>query len=167
MKRLARIVVLPLLLPLLLAGCKGKGFQDIAITSMKLVSIVPEGFSNVTALVEIGVHNPTVTFQLSGLEAQARFQGDVALTATSETIQIPAHSDAVYLVPLRGRLSEGFNPLKLLRLLGDEASFDDITFDVCGRASLRSGLGRNIEMLDIPLSSLFGAQTNDDEQTLE
>ena len=167
MKRIARIFVLSLLLPLLLTGCKGKGFQDIAITSMKLVSIVPEGFSNVTALVEIGVHNPTVTFQLSNVEAQARFQGDVALTATSETIQIPAHSDAVYLVPLRGRLSEGFNPLKLLRLLGDEASFDDITFDVRGRASLRSGLGRNIEMLDIPLSSLFGAQTNDDEQTLE
>ena len=167
MKRIARIIVLSLLLPLRLAGCKGRGFQDIAITSMKVVSIVPEGFSNVTALVEIGVHNPTVTFQLSNLEAQARFQGDVALTATSETIQIPAHSDAVYLVPLRGRLSEGFNPLKLLRLLGDEASFDDITFDVHGRASLRNGLGRNIEMLDIPLSSLFGAQTNHDEQTFE
>ena len=103
MKHIARIFLFAVLVPLLLVSCKGKGFQDIAITSVRLVSIVPEGF----------------------------------------------------------------NPFRLLRLLGDEASFEDITFDVRGRVSLRSGFGRNIEMLDIPLSSLLGAQTNDDEQTLE
>ena len=168
MKLFARTLLLTLLLPLLLSGCKSRGFQDIAITSIRLVSIVPEGFSDVTAVVEVGVHNPTVAIQLSQVEAQARFQGEPALSATSETITIPRHSDSVYLIPLRGRLSEGFNPFRLLRLLGDEASFDDITLDVRCRASLRSGFGRNIELLDIPLSTLLrGMQTQNDEQTLE
>lgn len=168
MKLFARILLLTLLLTLLLSGCKSRGFQDVAITSVRLVSIVPEGFNNVTAVVEVGVRNPTVAFELSQVEALARFQGEPALTATSETITIPKHSDSVYLIPLRGRLSEGFNPFRLLRLLADEASFDDITFDVRCRASLRSGFGRNIELSDIPLSTLLrGMQMKNDEQILE
>jgi len=168
MKHIARIFLFAVLVPLLLVSCKGKGFQDIAITSVRLVSIIPEGFNDVTALVEIGVHNPSVAFTLTGLDATARFQGQEALTASAKQILIPAHSDDVYQIPLQGRLAEGFNPFRLLRLLGDEASFEDITFDVRGRVSLRSGFGRNIEMLDIPLSDLLsGIQKEKDEKTLE
>ncbi|MCR5351115.1 MAG: hypothetical protein K6E35_01295 [Bacteroidales bacterium] len=168
MKHFVRILLLTILVPLLLSGCKGRGFRDISVTSVRLVSIAPEGFNAVTAVIEVGVHNPTVSFEIRDLDALARFQGQEALTAVAETLVVPARSDALYLIPLRGRMAEGFNPFRLLRLLGDEASFGDITFDIHGRVELRNGFGRNIEMLDLPLSDLLGGmKTENDEQSLE
>ena len=149
-------LLLLLCLSLLLAGCKDRGFQDIAVTSLRLVSVSPEGFSGVSAVVEVGVHNPTVAFEVSDFSGLVKFQGQEALDVTAERLLVPGHSDELYQIPLQGRIAEGFNPLRLLRLLGGDADFDDITFDIRARASLRSGLGKNIEMLDIPLSSLLG-----------
>ena len=172
MKHIARTILSVLLVPLLLTGCKSKGFQDIALTSVRLVSIEPEGFFHVNAILEVGVHNPTLSFQVSDLSAVARFQGQDALAATAEPVRIPGHSDALYQIPLRGQLADGFNPFRLLRLLGDEASFDDVTLDVRARVSLPGGFGRNIELLDIPLSELLGGirtenLTESNEQILE
>jgi len=168
MKHIARIFLSFLLVPVLFVGCKSKGFQDVALTSVRLVSIEPEGFFHVNAVLEVGVHNPARSFQVSDLSAVARFQGQDALAATAEPVRIPGHSDALYQIPLQGELADGFNPFRLLRLLGDEASFEDVTFDVRARVSLPSGFGRNIELLDIPLSSLLsGIHTENDEQILE
>ena len=168
MKHIARIFLSFLLVPVLFVGCKSKGFQDVALTSVRLVSIEPEGFFHVNAVLEVGVHNPARSFQVSDLSAVARFQGQDALEATAEPVRIPGHSDALYQIPLQGQLAEGFNPFRLLRLLGDQASFDDITFDVRARVSVRGGFGRNIELLDLPLSDLLrGIHTDEHEQTLE
>ena len=142
-------------LVLLLAGCKGRGFEDVRVTSVRLVSISPEGLTRISAVAEVGVHNPTVAFDVTNLDGLAKFLGQDALMVTGEPVSIAARCDSVYTVPLQGRMAEGFNPLRLLRLLGDDASFDDITFDVRARVTLRSGLGKNIEMLDIPLSGLL------------
>lgn len=161
-------LLLLLCLSLLLAGCKDRGFQDIAVTSVRLVSIIPEGLTGVSAELEVGIHNPTLAFRVEDLTGAAKFQGQEALLLSSEPLDVAARCDSLYLIPLRGRVNGDFNPLRLLRLLGGEADLDDISFDIRARASLRSGLGKNIEMLDIPLSSLLrGPQDIQDEKNPE
>ena len=161
-------LLLLLCLSLLLAGCKDRGFQDIAVTSVRLVSIIPEGLTGVSAELEVGIHNPTLAFRVEDLTGAAKFQGQEALLLSAEPLDVAARCDSLYLIPLRGRVGGDFNPLRLLRLLGGDADIDDITFDIRGRASLRSGLGKNIEMLDIPLSSLLGGpQAIQDEKNPE
>ena len=153
MKR-AHILVL-LLLSLLLAGCKGRSYKDITVTSARIISIVLEGLTGLSALVEVGIHNPAPAFELSGLEGLARYRGQEALTVTADQLIVSGREDKLYRIPIQGQIAEGFNPFQLLRLIGSEASFDDVTIDVSGRITLRSGIGKNIEMKDIPLSSLL------------
>ena len=161
-------LLLLLCLSLLLAGCKDRGFQDITVTSVRLVSIIPKGLTGVSAELEVGIHNPTLAFRVEDLTGAAKFQGQEALLLSAEPLDVAARCDSLYLIPLRGRVNGDFNPLRLLRLLGGEADLDDISFDIRARASLRSGLGKNIEMLDIPLSSLLrGPQDIQDEKNPE
>mgnify|MGYP002621371252 CR=1 FL=1 len=159
-----RSFFLLLCLSLLLTGCEGRRFQDVAITSVKLASVTPQGFTGVSAVMELGIHNPTVPFEVTDLGGLVKFQGQDALEVSGEPLQVAGHSDEVYQVPLQGRIADGFNPLRLLRLLGGEAGMEDITFDIRARASLRSGLGKNIEMLDIPLSGLLGGLQDSQQQ---
>ena len=79
---------------------------------------------------------------------------------------VPAHSDALYRIPLQGNIAEGFNPLRLLGLLGKKSNYDDVTFSVFVRVAARGGIGKNIEILDIPLSGMLSKpQTESNEIT--
>ena len=159
----ARLSLL-LLLVMLLAGCKGNSFQDVQVTSARIISIVPEGLTGLSALVEVGIHNPTVSFELSGLQGVARYRGQDAFLASSDRVLVSGHEDKVYRIPVQGQIADGFNPFTLLRLIGADGSYDDVTFTFTGRVSLRGGIGRNIELADIPLSSLIQKPQQNDEE---
>ena len=160
-----RFHILLLLIPLLLlTGCKGKGIKDISVTSVRLISITPEGFNGVSALIEVGIHNPTIGFEVTNLTGLAKFQGQDALSVHADQLMVPGHSDKLYRIPLQGSIAEGFNPLRLLRLLAKDASYEDVTFDIHARVAARGGLGKNIEILDIPLSGMLKqSQTENNE----
>ena len=40
-------------------------------------------------------------------------------------------------------------------------NYDDVTLSLSGRASLRSGLGKNFELVDIPLGTLLNKPSLD------
>ena len=163
-----RFTFLLLLIPLLLlSGCKGKGIKDISVTSVRLISITPEGFNGVSA--QVGIHNPTIGFEVTNLTGVAKFQGQDALSVHADQLMVPGHSDALYRIPLQGSIADGFNPLRLLRLLSKDGSYEDVTFDVYARVAARGGLGKNIEILDIPLSSMLSKPQpeNDEITTIE
>lgn len=150
--------VLLLLLALLLSGCKGKSIKDISVTSVRLVSIVPEGLTGLSALVEVGIHNPTVGFELFDIEGLARYQGQDAFSAKADQLVVSGNTDKLYRIPVQGQIAEGFNPFQLLKLFGSESTFDDVTFTVRGKVALRGGVGKNIEIKDIPLSQFFNKE---------
>ncbi|MBQ6243327.1 MAG: hypothetical protein IJK55_01255 [Bacteroidales bacterium] len=158
----ARIPLLVLLLAsLLLAGCKKASYKDIAITSARIVSIVPEGLTGVSALLEVEVHNPAGALELTGLEGLARYRGQEALTMTAEPVSVAARSDQTIRIPIQGRLADGFNPFQLLGMVSSGFNYDDVTLSLSGRASLRSGLGKNFELVDIPLGTLLNKPSLD------
>ena len=88
MKRIHILVLV--LLSLLLAGCKGHSYKDITVTSARIISIVPEGLSDLSALIEVGIHNPTVAFEVTGLEGLAKYQGQDAVTGPTRSTASPS-----------------------------------------------------------------------------
>ena len=154
MKRARIPVLVLLLLSLLLAGCKGGSYKDITITSARIVSIVPEGLTGLSALLEVGVHNPAGAIELSELEGMARYRGQDALALTAEPVSVAARSDQLIRIPIQGRLAGGLNPLQLLGMVSGGVNYDDVTFSLSGRAGLRGGIGKNFELKDIPLGTL-------------
>ncbi|MCR4824954.1 MAG: hypothetical protein K5849_06330 [Bacteroidales bacterium] len=162
MKRVRLLILL--FLTLLLAGCKGGGIKDITVTSARIVSIVPEGLTGLSALVEVEIHNPSVAFEITDLHGLARYREQDAFTADADQLIVSGHSDKVYRVPVRGQIADGFNPFQLLRLVGSESAYDDVTFTVRGKVALRGGIGKNIELKDIPLSNIL-KKPEQNEQT--
>ena len=156
MNPVKRVVTFLLLaLALVLSGCQGKRLQDIKVTSARIVSIVPEGLTDLSAVVELGIHNPSVALVLTDIIGVVRYEDMDILSVSSEQVDIDGHADKLYRIPLRGHIEEGFNPFRLLRLLGSDSSLDDVTVSFKGRVALRGGIGKNIEMVDIPLSTLL------------
>ena len=153
MKRVFTLLLLAL--ALVLSGCQGRSLKDIKGTSARIISIVPEGLTDLNALIEVGVHNPTVALEITNMIGMARFEDMNMLSVSADQLIVEGHSDKEYQIPLRGHIEEGFNPLRLIRLFGGESSMDDITVSFKGRVSLRGGIGKDIEMEDIPLSTLF------------
>ena len=147
--------LLPLLLLLVLAGCAPKGIGDIAITSARVVSIVPEGLTSAAAELEVGVHNPSARITLSDLTGLAKYKGEPLLDLSAEPVVVEGKTDSLYRLPVRCRFSEGVSLLRLLRTFVGPLNADDLTLSVRGRAALRSGIGKNIELEDIPLGSLL------------
>ena len=148
-------VLLFVLLCLLLAGCKGRSIKDIKVNSARIVSVTPEGLSGLTALVEVDLHNPTVAFELMDITGVARYKGQDALKVTADQLIVAGHTDKVYRIPVQGEIVEGFNPLLLVRLISTEGTLDDITISIKGKVALRGGIGKNIELKNIPLSTLM------------
>lgn len=140
---------------LLLTSC-GKGVKDIALTSFRLVSVSPQGLSGVTMLVEVGVDNPTVGFEITDVNAVLKLDSVPALLLTADQLMVEGRAQKLYTIPLKGQIAEGFNPFQLLRLISDDSVMSRLTADVSARAALRGGLGKNIEMKDIKLDSLTG-----------
>lgn len=164
MKRIFTLLLCATLL--VLSGCQGRRLQDIKVTSARIVSIVPQGLTELNAVVEVGIHNPSVALEISDIIGTAHFGEMEILSVSADRLVIDARTDRTYQVPLKGHIEEGFNPLRLLRLLGDEASLDDIKVSYKARVSLRGGIGKDIEMEEIPLSTLLSLTEQHEETQL-
>ena len=142
---------------LLLTSC-GKGVKDIALTSFRLLSVSPQGLNGVTLLVEVGVDNPTVGFEITDVNAVLKLDTAPALLLTADQLMVEGHAQKNYTIPLKGQIADGFNPFQLLRLISDDSVMSRLTADVSARAALRGGLGTNIDIEDIKLDSLAGIE---------
>jgi len=129
--------------------------EDVRVTLFEVVSITPKGMSGMDALVKVGFHNPGVAFEITDAVGAAYLKDDPCLVLTTDQIVVSARCDTVYSVPVHGRLADGFNPLQLLQLLDNQLNIDDITLSVKAKIALRGGLGKVIDLKNIPLSRLM------------
>ena len=68
---------------------------------------------------------------------------------------VEGHSEKQYDIPVKGRLADGFNPFQLLKLLSNEADIEDMTLSISARPALRGGVGKVVEINDMPLKKLI------------
>ena len=148
-------ILLPLLAVLFLSACTGGKVSEIEVTSARIVSIVPQGLTTATAELEVGVHNPAARITLKDLSGLAKYKGEPLLDFDADALVIEGKTDSVYCFPVRCRLSEGFSILRLLNAFDGNADENDLTFSVKGRAALKGGLGKDIELEDVPLGTLL------------
>ncbi len=139
---------------LLLSSC-GNKVKDISVTFFNIVSIAPQGLTGITALVEIGIHNPTVGFEVTNLNAIIKMKGQEMIYLSADQLMVEGHSEKQYDIPVKGRLADGFNPFQLLKLLSNEADIEDMTLSISARPALRGGVGKVVEINDMPLKKLI------------
>lgn len=146
--------ILALVTVLLLSSCAGR-IREIEVTSVRLVSVAPMGTTGLSLLVEVGIHNPAMPFEISDMHAVVRYDGSDMLFLDSDHLVVDGHSDSTYMLPLKGTLADGFNPFRLLGLLKGDTDLSRITASGNARVSLRGGPGKVIELNDIPLTDVL------------
>ena len=137
---------------LALTGCS-KTYKDIKITSFEVISITPKGLNQVDALVDVGIYNPIVGFEVTDVLGVLKMDGARCVNITADQLMVSGKSEKVYRIPLHGELEPGFNPLSLLKV-AQTMDFSGFTADVNGKVSMRGGLGKNIAMKDLKLGEL-------------
>lgn len=154
MKRVAELLIVALA-AFCLSACT-KSFQDIKVTSCRLVSVSPKGLTSFDAVLEVGVDNPAPQLTLSNAYAKLKMDDNPCLHLTADDLTIQPRAEQVYTVMLHGTIDGNFNPFSLLSLLEDQ-NLDRMTIDVSFHGALKSGLGKDFEYKDIPLKELLGS----------
>ena len=151
-----RILWALLFCALLLSGCGVRRLQEVRVSSARIVRLLPAGPGGPSALVEIGISNPAVAFEVSDLEGRLRYKGGDLLLLSAEPFFVAARSDSAYTVPVQGRFAEDVNPLRIVRLIsGNGLDYNDMTVSLRGRVNLRGKIGKDIELEDVPLRTLL------------
>ena len=153
MRRLAELILVALA-ALLLTSC-AKSLKDIEVTSCNVTSISPKGLSSFDATVDLGVNNPSVQLTISKMNATVKMDGVPCIYLTADDVTLAPKTEQVYILSLHGLLDGNFNPFTLLTLLNNP-DFDPMTIDVSCRATLKSGIGKDLIYKDIPLKDLLG-----------
>lgn len=95
-----------------------------------------------------------MAFTVQNVEGTIKIDGNPCIVLTSDQLLVDGNTEKAYLVPVKGRLSNDFNPWQLLDLL-NEKDFSKLTVDATAKVALRSGIGKNIVVKDMPLDKLL------------
>lgn len=152
MKRLAELVIVSIA-AFCLTSC-AKSFQDIRVTSCKVLSVSPKGLSSFDAVLEVGVDNPAPQLNLSNAYAILKMDGQPCLHVRADDMTIQPRSEQVYTVLLHGSIDGGFNPFSLFGLL-EKRALDPMSVDLSFHGALKNGIGKDFEYKDIPLKELM------------
>lgn len=136
-----------------LASC-GK-ISEIRPTSFELESIAPKGLYSVAADFKLGIHNPAMQIALSDIFAEVMLDGKVVGNLSLAPFVMEAKSDNVYDMNALVALNKGFSIINLLPMLKDPEALKNAYINVKVKATLKSGLSKNLEWNEIPVEELL------------
>ena len=136
------------LLAAMLIACGCGKFNEIRITSARIVSLTPSGLRAVDAVLEAGVDNPTVAYA----RGTVYYDGEPLLDYSAEPVTVKRRSSGTYQVNARGTLANG---VSVLQVLGIAGKLDVNRFTVDIDATLKAG-GRkkDISLKRVPLARI-------------
>lgn len=155
--RMKRLLPALMMMCCLFLGSCSKTYKDIKVTSFDIVSITPKGLDAVDAVIDVGIDNPIMGFELFNAVASVKMKGVECIQLFSDQLVLEGHSEKVYRIPLHGKLSSSFNPLELLTIVKD-MDFSQFTMDAKARVNLRGGIGKDIDIKDIKLEKFLKKQ---------
>lgn len=144
-----RVIAVLAFAALFLTSCAS--YKDIKVTSVEVVSLSPNGLKEVDALIRVGIDNPIISFAVKDVEGILR-DGDTPVAYfITDQLTVDGKTTKVYDIPVKGRLSEDSNIMKLLEI-ATRRDFSSLKADVQARVSLRNGIGKTININDIPIA---------------
>lgn len=148
-----RLLLLVCTAILSLASC-GK-ISEIRPTSFELESIAPKGLYSVAADFKLGIHNPAMQIALSDIFAEVMLDGKVVGNLSLAPFVMEAKSDNIYDMNALVALNKGFSIINLLPMLKDPEALKNAYINVKVKATLKSGLSKNLEWNEIPVEELL------------
>lgn len=150
MKRLAKVLLLAVL-GLALSSCGVSKLKDLSVSSFGVKYLAPTSNRSLSAVLLIGLDNPSISFTVSDVEGTVRYFDREILQFTAGELPVQERSDQVYELPCTATLSEGVSLLDLL-VIASKKSMDGMTADVNLDARLKNGMGLPLSFKKIDLS---------------
>lgn len=153
MKSNLRILAI-LALAILLSGCGRMGkFDEIALKSYKIESIVPTGLRSVQASVSTVIVNPALSFSVSDINGVIYYKGEEYATFNAAPVTVPHGEEIPCQIEAEGRLAKGVSIASLLRLTGK--GVEDFSADINAEAKLKNGISKRFVLKNIAIKSLI------------
>ena len=137
---------------LCLSGCGD--IRDLEVTSVKVESIIPNGFRGVNVGLAVGVDNPAFQVGLSEIEGSLKLSGKVLGRMTMDPFVLQARSAEVYHLNASLNIEPGATLADILSLM-DKETLNKCLVDVSVRATLKGGISKRLNFNDIPLTDLL------------
>ena len=148
-----RLLLLVCTAILSLSSC-GK-ISEIRPPSFELGSIAPKGLYSVGVDFKLGIHNPAMQIALSDIFAEVMLDGKVVGNLSLAPFVMEAKSDNIYDMNALVALNKGFSIINLLPMLKDPEALKNAYINVKVKATLKSGLSKNLEWNEIPVEELL------------
>lgn len=159
MKRRNILVIFAIALSLS-AFCSCGNIREISVVDYKIESLNPRGLRSVDAVVYLFIHNPSIGFQLSDVQALIKREGVPLATFTTDGLKLVRKSDLEYPLSLNGSLDKNVSLMQLLKL--PSAKPEELTIDLDVKVKLNFlGLSKKIRIRDYNLAKLL----EEDEDT--
>lgn len=163
-KRFHRIIVA------LLAACtlaltqtSCNKIKEIAPTSFELESVKPNGMRSLTVFAAIGIHNPTLAFQVSGIEATLKHNSVELGTLTVDPFSVKKKSDDIHHIRGVINIADKVSLFQVAAIAGSKTKLNECKIDVVATVSA-AGFTKVINKTDIPLSDLMGGVGSNSEK---
>lgn len=123
-------------LALLLGGCGMSKVKDIAITSVGVGYIVPTSTRSMDAKLQLGIHNPAMSFAVEQVSGAIRYQDKTLAHFVTGGVELQGKSDQVYELPCTVTLDPEISILDLL-VIASRHSLEGLKADVDVQAALK------------------------------
>ena len=153
MKRLAKLLVLCVAV-FALTGCGVAKLKDLSVSSLGVKYLAPTSNRSLSAVLLLGLDNPSIDFTVSDVEGVVRYYDREILTFTAGELPVQARSDQVYELPCTATLCPGVSVLDLL-VIASKKSLEGMTTDVKLDARLKNGMGMPLTFKKIDLQQLM------------
>lgn len=139
---------------LLMQGCAG--LKKIRIVSCEVESVSLRGLRGVSAVLSVGVDNPSAAIVLSDIEGTMYVGNDVLGSFSAGELRIAGRSMTENSVPVDFTLDRSVSFMEIVSLLRD-MDLDMVTMDISFRAKVKGGIAKKMEFKRIPASRLVSA----------
>ena len=139
---------------LMLTGCAASRIGDISLQDYKVEEISPAGLRGVDVVLALTVCNPSVKITVSDISGTIYRKGTEFAVFSADPVTLNRKSTETYRVKGNLSLSSGVSLFDVISLAG---GFDpeEFTLDVHAHGTLKNGIGKDVDKVQVPLSRLM------------
>ena len=134
------------------SGCAVMRIREVAVMDAGIKYVVPTSPRSMDGVLLLEIDNPSVNFQIDGVDGCVRDGEKVIARFQGGQIQVDARSRRQYELPCTVRLEEGVSLLDVLAIIA-RGSLASLRADADVHASLQKPrIGKTLEYRDVSLS---------------